>query len=77
MEGRIDTTFNDGRQACSLVKQGIGRLSIGYRPVRVQQHGKVRHLRQIDLAEVSLTVWPMNPDAQVTFHEWAVPVFRL
>lgn len=51
----------------------ITGLSIGYRPVKwdyAQKEGgaeweRIRHLREVQLLEVSLVIWPMNEGARV------------
>jgi hypothetical protein len=47
----------------------ITGLSIGYTPVRFdfkdEGEKRIRHLKEIILHEVSLVVFPMNPDAQI------------
>jgi uncharacterized protein len=52
-------------------------MSIGYRTVQEQWTGGVRHLKVIDLWEVSLVSWGMNPRAQVTDVKAAEDVKRI
>ena len=54
-----------GREAAALLKDGaVGGLSFGYR-VR-EAHGELpRELRDLELVEVSLVTFPMQPKARV------------
>jgi uncharacterized protein len=54
-----------GREAAALLKDGaIGGLSFGYR-VREKRDGARRELMDVDLVEVSLVTFPMQPAARV------------
>jgi HK97 family phage prohead protease len=54
-----------GREARALLKEGaIGGLSFGYR-VREAQGDKPRELVDVELVEVSLVTFPMQPKARV------------
>jgi len=56
-----------GKEAHGLVKDGaIGGLSMGYRTVREKLVGKVRHLAEVALHEVSLVTIPMNEKTLIT-----------
>lgn len=48
-----------------LVEGHLSRLSIGYETVRDRWEGKVRHIVEARLWEVSAVVFPANPDARV------------
>lgn len=55
-----------------LREKVIDGLSIGYRAVKFDfeesdtaRFGRVRHLREVELLEVSLVLWPMNQGARV------------
>lgn len=55
-----------------LKERVIDGLSIGYRAVKYDfeetdaaRFGRVRHLREVELLEVSLVLWPMNEGARV------------
>ncbi|HKR17002.1 HK97 family phage prohead protease [Rhizorhapis sp.] len=63
--GRISPRTAAGREAAALLKEGavIG-LSFGYR-VREASEDKPRELRALDLVEVSLVRFPMQPLARV------------
>lgn len=50
----------------------IDGLSIGYRPVKWEMErsdeamwGEIRHLKEVELREVSVVIWPMNESARV------------
>lgn len=52
----------------------IDGLSIGYRPIKFDfedsdeaRWGQIRHLREVELLEVSLVIWPMNEGARIDF----------
>ena len=74
--GRIDYLKEDGRglrvigrladgQAAALLKQGaVSGLSFGYR-VREAAGAEPRELRDLELVEVSLVTFPMQPRARV------------
>lgn len=65
---RIKTHINlgieRGRQAYHGLKHGYLSFSIGYRPVKYEYVGSVRHLKEIALAEGSAVTFPMNLDAR-------------
>lgn len=53
------------REAAALLKDGaVGGLSFGYR-VRDKKDGTNRELTDLDLVEVSLVTFPMQPGARV------------
>jgi hypothetical protein len=74
--GRVEYLREDGRglrvigkvveaQAAALLKAGaVEGLSFGYR-VRAAQDGRPRELTELDLVEVSLVTFPMQPRARV------------
>jgi HK97 family phage prohead protease len=78
--GRIETLAEDarglrvigrlsggtgGREAAALLRDGaVGGLSFGYR-VRGKSEGTNRELTDLDLVEVSLVTFPMQPAARV------------
>jgi HK97 family phage prohead protease len=54
-----------GREAAALLKDGaVGGLSFGYR-VREAHGAQPRELRDLELVEVSLVTFPMQPKARV------------
>ena len=62
---RLSTEAAAGREAAALLKDGaIGGLSFGYR-VRAARPGAVRELVDLDLVEISLVTFPMQPLARV------------
>jgi len=64
--GQINLDTQRGREARSLVKQGAVRgLSIGYIAEDYKIEDDVRVLTKVDLLEVSLATFPMNPEARV------------
>jgi uncharacterized protein len=63
--GRLSAGSAAGREAAALLKDGaIGGLSFGYR-VRAGREGARRELADLDLVEVSLVTFPMQPGARV------------
>ncbi len=74
--GRVEYLREDGcglrvigkvveAQAAALLKAGaVEGLSFGYR-VRAAQDGRPRELTELDLVEVSLVTFPMQPRARV------------
>jgi hypothetical protein len=65
--GDINLDVQQGREARSLTKQGaVKGLSIGYIPKDFEFEDEVRILKRVDLVEVSLATFPMNPEAHVT-----------
>jgi HK97 family phage prohead protease len=66
VSGQINLDTQQGREARSLVKQGAVRgLSIGYRAKDFEFEEEVRVLKRVELFEVSLATFPMNPEARV------------
>jgi len=62
---RLSTDAAAGREAAALLKDGaVGGLSFGYR-VRAARPGAVRELTDLDLVEISLVTFPMQPLARV------------
>jgi hypothetical protein len=63
----------DGDEIFRRVKGGyVDGLSIGYRPIQVKlptdeeaQRGIFRFLKEVALKEISVCIWPMNPDARI------------
>lgn len=67
VKGRILTDVARGREAAALIAAGaIDGLSIGYRTLRAAKDDSGRrHLRELELWEVSLVTFPMLPSARV------------
>lgn len=62
---RLADSSAAGREAAALLKDGaVGGLSFGYR-VRGQREGARRELTDLELVEVSLVTFPMQPAARV------------
>jgi len=63
--GRLSERSAVAREAAALLRDGaVGGLSFGYR-VRAKQEGTNRELSDLDLVEVSLVTFPMQPAARV------------
>ena len=63
--GRLSPRSAAGREAAALLRDGaVGGLSFGYR-VRGSVAGTNRELTDLDLVEVSLVTFPMQPKARV------------
>ncbi len=60
----FDRDIERGRQAFNGLRRGYLSFSIGYRPTKYEWQGRIRHLREITLAEISAVSWPMNPEAR-------------
>tara|TARA_R110000824_G_scaffold97450_2_gene232936 strand:- start:3177 stop:4241 length:1065 start_codon:yes stop_codon:yes gene_type:complete len=83
VQGRLALGTQRGREAYELMKMGaLDGLSIGYKADPDKQEydkrSRRRKLREIDLMEISLVTFPMNPKARVsavkgqdwTIREW-------
>lgn len=63
--GRLSDGSVAGREAAALLRDGaVAGLSFGYW-VRDATPGTVRELRDLDLVEVSIVTFPMQPKARV------------
>lgn len=63
--GRIMDWSADGRFAQALSRAGaLDGLSIGFRSSRARREGRLRVLVEVELWEVSLVVFPMEPKAR-------------
>lgn len=72
---RISLGCRRGRDAASLIRSGaLTGLSIGYRVrrSRIDPARRVRRLIDVDLVEISLVTFPMQPRARVMGVEGAV-----
>jgi HK97 family phage prohead protease len=68
VRGRLLAGIARAHEAATLMKAGVlDGLSIGFRTVsgRRDQKSGIRRLRAIDLWEISLVTFPMQPDARV------------
>jgi len=69
VKARLDMNVQRSREALSLLQAGaLDGLSIGYKTItsRADDHNGIRHLIDVDLWEVSLVTFPMQPGARVT-----------
>lgn len=67
MKGRLALGTTKGREAHELAKMGaMDGLSIGYRTMDSEDKGGARHLKDIELHEVSFVTFPANTAATVT-----------
>jgi len=63
----------DGDEILRRIKGGfVDGLSIGYRAIKIEEptdeerrKGILRHLKEIELREISVVIWPMNPNARL------------
>jgi len=66
IQGKLNLGVAKAVEALSLLKQkAIKGLSIGYETVKKDIIDNVRHLKEINLWEVSVVTFPMNPKANV------------
>ncbi len=66
IQARLNLAIERGRQAFDGLTNGYLSFSIGYRPVKYEWQGKVRHIYEIKLAEGSAVTFPMNLEARAT-----------
>jgi uncharacterized protein len=67
IRGKLTLAVNQAKEALALAKDGVVKgLSIGFITVRDEVKNGIRYLKEVRLMEVSLTPFPMNPQAQVT-----------
>ena len=74
IEGQLNLSKESGQadvpeawKARALAKQrAVSGLSIGYIPVDFKYEDDVRVLTKVELMEVSMATFPMNPEAQMT-----------
>lgn len=70
VSGRLALGTQGGKDAYELLKMGaIDGLSIGYKADPAKQHydekRRRRYLKEVDLMEISLVTFPMNPKATI------------
>ena len=68
VRGRLLSGVARAREAATLMRAGVlDGLSIGFRTIdgRRDRGGRVRRLKAIDLWEISVVTFPMQPDARV------------
>ena len=68
VRGRLTTATSKGREVLALLREGaVDGLSIGFRMVKGSRDRLgVRRLEKIDLWEISVVTFPMQPGARVT-----------
>ena len=65
--GRLNLAVQRAREIDALMREGaLDGLSIGFRVVRASPERGGRRLLAVDLWEVSLVTFPLQPDARVT-----------
>lgn len=75
VEGKLIRTTKDGAESYDLMKEGaLDSMSIGYRTVdsEYDRQRDARLLKQLDLHEISLVAFPMNPMAEITTVKGAI-----
>jgi HK97 family phage prohead protease len=60
----VNVDCDRGRQAYGSLQAGVLSFSIGYRAVKSDYKGGVRHLREIQLLEGSVVTFPANREAR-------------
>ncbi|MDE7331217.1 MAG: HK97 family phage prohead protease [Lachnospiraceae bacterium] len=67
LKAKISDTAT-GRDVKTLIKDGVlSELSIGYEPVVFEfDQNQIRHLKELELFEVSVVTWAMNEQALIT-----------
>jgi HK97 family phage prohead protease len=66
--GQLMTNLARGREVLTMMREGIlDGLSIGFRTVKARKDRKsgIRRLVEVDLWEISVVTFPMQPDARV------------
>jgi HK97 family phage prohead protease len=71
IKGRLDMGTQKGREVFELMKMGaLDSMSIGYRLTpdgyKYDDKNKRRVIKEVDLMEVSMVTFPMNPKAKIT-----------
>ena len=69
VRGKLATEVTKAREILSMMKAGIlDGLSIGFRTIRGQKDAKsgIRYLMELDLWEISVVTFPMQPDARIS-----------
>lgn len=66
-KGRLSLELQKAKDAYVMLKDGIAKgLSIGYETITSKYVGDVRHLIEVKLWEISVVVFPAQPNALVT-----------
>ena len=67
--------LESAKKAHALMRAGIlTEMSFGYDAVKKDYTGSIRNLREVKLYEISLVLWPMNEESQVTDVKTARPM---
>lgn len=69
VEGRLLTDVANAREVASLMRAGVlDGLSIGFRALKSRRDKRtgIRRIEAVDLWEISVVTFPMQPDARVT-----------
>lgn len=80
VEGQINLDVQRGREAFSLMKQGvITDMSIGFfiKSANVDNENQTREINEIDLVEISLVDLPANPGANILEVKTVTPFLDL
>ncbi|WP_375455279.1 HK97 family phage prohead protease [uncultured Methylobacterium sp.] len=66
VEGRLNLAVQRAREIDALLRAGgLDGLSIGFRTLEARPGGGLRQLRAVDLWEVSLVTFPLQPGARI------------
>ena len=67
LKAKISDTAT-GRDVKTLIKDGVlSELSIGYDPIIFEfDENQIRHLKELELFEISVVTWAMNEQALIT-----------
>lgn len=68
VRGQLSLEVQKAREVLAMMKSGIlDGLSIGFRTLRSRKDRKsgIRHLHELDLWEISVVTFPMQPDARI------------
>ena len=66
VEGRLNLAVQRAREVDALMRDGgLDGLSIGFRTLEARPGGGFRQLRALDLWEISLVTFPLQPGARV------------
>lgn len=69
VKGRLMLNLQRAREALELMRnRALDGLSIGFKTLksRMEQKGEIRKLLEVDLWEVSLVTFPMQPEARIS-----------
>jgi len=66
VRGKLNLAVSRAAEIYAILKKQALGLSIGFRTVADAWVGRIRHLKEIDLYEISVAVFPAQPRAVVT-----------